>query len=420
AEKVIEQHRLQEANTIFEAFREIGIDWKPGESPQDLQLQVAVKLSDGETLMAGASQQVVIEVTNTGDAVYQLSAVTRSGNNWLDRREFYFGALKSGETRSFGQRVTLQDGYGTEIAPLYIQFRTPDNPQAFEHTALIRTQGKELPRFAYTTRIIDDGTGKSRGNGDGRADVGEIVDLEVSVTNLGKGPSGEAFVRVKNRSGRALDLTDGGMFLGEPTEEGLDCDDPDTCPRVLEPGDTFAARVTFELRSEPEDGAWKLDLMVGDNRAYDYTTITRAGFYDYFLLEETLEMKPGQPLDDHLRQPPLIEVTRSPEIQIDTPHSVVSGLVSDDRAVRDVIVFHGSMSQATGTPLLEQDKIFYQGGDASTRSLPFTAERSLEPGTNLFIILARDLDGLTATRTIGTWYEQPRTEAAGAGSERPG
>ena len=60
------------------------------------------------------------------------------------------------------------------------------------------------------------------------------------------------------------------------------------------------------------------------------------------------------------------------------------------RGVRDVVVFQG------------KDKVFYRGGDADP-VVPFSVEPTLSAGENLFAIIARDDQGLTATRSISVW-----------------
>ena len=102
---------------------------------------------------------------------------------------------------------------------------------------------------------------------------------------------------------------------------------------------------------------------------------------------------PGVAIDGHLRAPPKISVTRSPDIHTDVQQAVISGVIEEDRGIRDVMVFHG------------EDKIFYRGGNDETRTLPFSVERWMEPGANSFYVLARDKDGLTASRMGSVWYD---------------
>ena len=353
----------------------------------------------------------MVSVTNRGSQpVWQLSAVMDSANPWFDHREFYFGKIDPGQTRSWSQRVQLHDGYAGELAPVELTFRTPDEDKVLKVEHLVRSEPRPLPRFAYSLVLHDDGTGDSEGNGDGVAEAGEVIDLEIIVKNIGEGDSAEAFARVKNKSGRALDLSKGGIAVGEPrTADGQPCvADSDGCKRVLKPGESFSGRVTFELRDPPDEGAvtapgtWDLELQVGDNARYDYTTIQRGGFYDYYDLSESLHLAQGQPLDGAQRLPPVIEVTRAPGLEVDGPDTVVSGVVRDDEGIRDVMIFQG------------EEKVFYRGGDGETTVMPFAVDPRLEPGTNLVYVLARDERGLVATLPIDVWYRPPVATASGS------
>jgi carboxyl-terminal processing protease len=408
AQDVVVRRGAQEEASIVEAFAGLGIDWRAGQAPlapTEVQLDVRLELSNGERLIPGEDGEVRLFVTNTGSApVEQLSALTISENAWLDHREFYFGHLGPGETRSFPQKVSLNEGYGATKNPVQIRFRTPEQPSLLEVEQMVQSSARGLPRFAYALALHDDGSGTSQGNGDGRPDVGEIVDLELTVTNIGDGETVEAFARVKNRSGRTLDLRVGGHELGiATTADGTPCDPmgddgeevPKDCHHRLGPGASFTARMSFELREpDDEEEGWALDIQIGDNAAYDYTTIQRGGFYDYFQLEEELFLVPGQAFDGEERRPPIIQVTRSPGVETADPGVVISGVVEDPTGVRDVIIFHG------------KDKIFFRGGDAEMSVVPFTVDRTFEPGTNLVFILARNHRGLVSTWALDSWVPE--------------
>lgn len=398
---VVSRYEAREQKRIAEAFQTLGLDWSATTAPADVrasgapQLDVRLDLGADGVLRAGEEESVILEVTNRGDRpLLRLSATTTSDNAWLDHREFYFGRVDPGETARYTQRVVLPDGYGAELAPVKIGFRDADSPNLSEHTVLARTTGRSLPRFAYQVDLRDGGTPGSRGNGNGLPEVGETVEIVVTVKNTGDGPSREAFARLKNRSGRHLDLQVGSIDLGELRDDGgASCDEQaDGCARTLRAGESSTATLSFELRSQPDAGGWDVELLVGDSRAYDYAAIQRGGFYDYFQLSETLTLSPDQPIDEGLRQPPTIEVTRRPGLEADAPGAVLSGKVTDDDGLRDVMVFRG------------EDKIFFEGGEDGTRTLPFTVDDQLEPGANLFVVLARDARGLSATSTFSTWY----------------
>ena len=97
--------------------------------------------------------------------------------------------------------------------------------------------------------------------------------------------------------------------------------------------------------------------------------------------------------------PPEIQVTREPDAVVGRSQTVLSGVVKDDQGLEDVIIFHG------------EDKVFYQGGGESIRSVPFTIDLQLEEGENLLVVLARDSEGLTDIQSLNVFFD-PEHEAA--------
>ncbi len=394
---VVDRHRAEEATRIEAAMHDVvGIDWSAGATPTDPALDVALDLGDDGVLVAGQPEDVVVRVTNSGaDPVYQLSLLTQSDNPFLDHRELYFGRLEPGQTAEATTRVRLADGFPAELDPLSLILRTPDVDDLSHADALVETVARPRPRFEYQVRVVDDGSGASRGDGDGIAEPGETIDLELTVTNVGEGPTSEAFARLKNRSGRALDLRVGSIDLGQGrTDDGAACspDGDDDCRLRLLPGESQTGRMTFDLRELPDDGAWQVDLQLGDNRAYDFAAVQQGGFYEYFQLEEKLRLSDAAPLDDTVRQPPLVEITRQLPLRATGDNLVISGRVSDDEGLRDVMVYHGD------------DKVFYRGGGHGEAVIPFSVEGALDPGSNRIVVLARDDRGLVATASVVTWH----------------
>ena len=417
---VVQRHVVQEQQRIAAAFAKLGLDWTAGPVPAAPHLSAHLDLGSDDQIVVGQPEDVGLVVTNQGtQPVFQLSAVTTSDNPYLDHREFYFGRVDPGQTREVTARVDLQDGYPTEVAQAKIQLRTPDNEDLADLDAMVHTQGRALPAFSYQVALFDDGSGDSHGNGDGIPQVGETIDLALTIENVGKGPTSEAFARLKDEAGRALDLKVGNLDVGAPLDAaGKPCTPAEDtkpegggdagCRRVLQPGQSWTGRMSFVLKEAPEDGHWDVDLQVGDSAAYDFASIQRGGFYDYFQLEETLSLSPDQVYQLGRRVPPQIDVTRAPGEESDEPSAVVSGLVTDDEGLRDVMIFHG------------KDKVFYRGGGGGGTSLPFSVERELQPGSNLVVILARDSLGLTATHAVETWYQPPPELQARTDTPPPG
>ncbi len=70
------------------------------------------------------------------------------------------------------------------------------------------------PRFAYTVQVIDDGSGNSVGNGDGRIQKGEAVDLLVTVKNVGTVAAQHTTVDITIPPNHSLRLNKGKIEFG--------------------------------------------------------------------------------------------------------------------------------------------------------------------------------------------------------------
>lgn len=426
---VVQRGRDKGERAIVEAFRAFDVDWSDGPAwPRGgdvLPVSIRLDLGQDDLLTAGEPETIAVEVTNTSDRpLYRVAAIA-TGNDILEGREFFFGRLEPGQTRRWEQKISLTDGYPSERAPVIFELRDSGEGALGEHVSKLAVAGRPLPRFEWSW-TLDDGQG---GNGNGLAEVGEEIELRLTVRNVGNGPTSDAFARIRNRSRRALDIVHGTVMPGfvvdadgepcEPEQPGVEAGtiygDPDHervlagreplwpehCSRVLEPGQSWTGSFRVALREAP-DRAYALELALGDHSAYDWASVVRAGFGEYYLQNETLAFAPGVALPSGpTRRPPVVHVTRAPSLVVDAPRVTVSGLVEDDTGVEHVMVFAGN------------DKVFYQGsGPASTvRAVPWTADVALQPGMNTITVLTTDVDGFTHTASVVTYWSQPELAA---------
>lgn len=396
AGRVIKRRRVEQSRELADAFERIGIDWSEGPDVENATVSVELSLGEDGVLLAGEHELIEMTVTNLGEEpIHRISAVTESDNPWLNQAEFYFGRIAPGESRTYRHRVALHDGFPSSASEVSVSVQDESRQTLHETDLRIQTSGKTLPSLSYGVELFDGRLGKGVGDGDGVPEVGETIVLMVTVSNQGEGPSADAFVRLKNRSGRTLDLNVGGFSVGRwQNRDGEACEEGALgCRAVLLPGDSYSDEMSFELRDPPTEGGWDLDLVVGDNRAYDYSVIQQGGFYDFFQLEEKVFLSPNEAFSGVSRTAPTIEVSKKPQIVVNDGFVVISGSAKSEVGTKDVIVYHG------------KEKIYYDGGsDVGVR--PFTVERHLEPGPHSFYILVRDEDGLTATKSVHVWLEQ--------------
>ena len=406
AAPVVAQKQRLGNDEIIRAFSVRGIDWQAGAAAPrsgDLQgpglpLDVTLDLGTEGRLVAGEEQVVSLVVKNVTDKpLYRVAAMVTE-NELLEGREFFFGYVAPGATRRYEHRVRVPEGWPTERTPLVVDLRDGGDGTIGTFTSELPISSRPLPAFAWHW-TFDDGVA---GDGDGILDVGETVDVALEVENVGQGASSELFARLRNRSRAAIDLVSGTLMPGTAIDAtGLACPvtDPERlpvgCAPSLRPGEKWVGNFQFEVRGAPPEGhPLEVELTLGDASAYDQASVLRAGFYEWFGEREVISLVPGAALPtSEVRRPPTIEVTRAPESRVDSGRATLSGVVTDDLGLKHVMVYNGD------------DKVFFEGAGATSalRTLPFTADVTLEPGTNVITILATDSQGFVASRSVVTF-----------------
>lgn len=427
AAPVVAKYDKQGDQALVDAFQKIGLDWADGPAVPKADLSVTFDLGADNVLEAGVEEPVGLVVTNNGSQpIYRLSAIAKFEGDYSPR-EFFFGKLAPGETKRYVQPVQLAAGHPTELTPVGFSFRDAAGVEIAQKQARLPVQGEPLPHLTWQATLSDASPG---GNGNGIAEVGEHIAVGLSVTNAGSGPVGEPFARIRNNSGRAVDITrgtvepgfmraadgsacavttpglDGGNVFGDAKDLHVVKGDPPKwatgCERKLDPGETWTGSFELLVKEAPEGGAEDVKLELGDAKSYDHASIMRAGFYTYFTENEDIPFPIGAALPKlPVGLPPKIAVTRSPGITVDGGKVSISGVVTDDAGLAHVEIWHAD------------EKVFYEGGvkGAHVKSVPFTADLDLKPGLNTITVLATDEDGFTDTSSVVTFYMAPELVA---------
>lgn len=445
AAPVVERHSKAQSARIEEKFRDLGVDWSHGAPVEAPKLAVRFDLGADGKLLAGVEEAVTLHVTNTGSTpIYQLYAVAEFGSDALGTREFPIGRLNPGETRSWQQTLELNSGNPTETVPVTFTFRDTAQTNVLTLQESLPVEGKPLPSLAWSWGWTDEAPG---GDGDGIIEVGEAVRLRLKVENRGEGPTEEVVARLKNLSGKTLDILSGTLEPGAmrypdgrpclPEKAGYEAGKivgdggdkqalwasreaptyPSACRRSLAPGESWEGDFLLEpkLATDPKR---RVKLTLGDASAYDYATVMRAGFYEYFMHEEVVPVDVGWPGESStLRVPPVITLTAGASTTAGRPLHTLSGVARDDHHLAHVMVFDQVQAETLEgevTPVLQgnaaattPDKVFFQGASAAGQAIPFTADVGLEPGSNTISIIATDDEGFSTTRSVVTWLKQP-------------
>jgi len=295
AQEVLAAQLGKREKQLEDRFDQIGVNWsrRPdseasrGAGVARAKVEVEVQSPDG-LLTPGTSTPVVLRVTNEGKtAIQRLRAVTEG--EFFSGKEYFLGRVAPGETREFAVDVKPALWLHARAYEVTWHFFSEGGPQLKPYEGRLRIQDVPHPRFAFSWQVVDDGSGTSRGNGDGLIQAAEEIDLLVTVRNIGNGatsdlwmkgkagatgsmasdspaessanppdtaPSEHGFVQLKNKSGESLFLVDG------------------TAAFSLEPGGETHRRLHFRV-SENLEGQESIEaeLMVGDEKFYEVVSV---------------------------------------------------------------------------------------------------------------------------------------------------
>jgi uncharacterized protein YgiM (DUF1202 family) len=180
---------------------------------------------------AGDQLTLLLTVKNTGKGpLYRLRAKTKSEVPLLDGHQFNFGKVSASSGGRATVTIQIPSTQPPGEFPLEIDFHEHNGFAPRSMRALVVFKGAPRPRFAYNFKILDDGSGRSVGNGDGRIQKGEAVDLLLTLRNVGTVPAQDTWVEVTNQQGQNLDIHPSLVRFGR-----------------LTPDETKQARISFTV-----------------------------------------------------------------------------------------------------------------------------------------------------------------------------
>jgi carboxyl-terminal processing protease len=244
---LFEARAREQEQRITEALEELGVIWEAGEARGEPRAEVTLALVDRPRgrAEAGETVELVGRVRNRGDApLYRVYGITESKNPRLRNLEFVFGRILPGETRTWKVPVKLPRDGSPRADEVSLTLGDLHGQSASASASLLVAVSElPKPRFAFAYRIND----RKQGNGDGVVQVGETVDLEVALENLGSGDAADALVSVKNLSSKAVFLKSGRAKVGSVPANGR-----------------ADAALRFTLRNQREDVRLRISVWDGD------------------------------------------------------------------------------------------------------------------------------------------------------------
>ena len=245
----------EEQARIVEALKKLGIDWTPvgGSAAPTLVGTVSTDRPQNE-VAAGETIKFTAKITNKGPGMAgQVRATLKGDDPFFEGREFAFGRIKPGETRSFTVPVKLSKDALTRVDPLHLEVMEEHGAktQLDTNELLVRVDGPQRPIYSYAYQVIDD----IKGNGDGLIQRGESVRLHVTVKNSGTGKALDTTAQLRN-------LSDEGVFINKGRFD----------LKAIGPNESKTIDFTFDVRPEYRPDAAKVELTVYDQTLHEFVT----------------------------------------------------------------------------------------------------------------------------------------------------
>ncbi len=243
----------EEQARLAEAMKKLGIDWTAVGPRTGAPVLVGSIATDrpSDEVKAGDTIKLTAKITNKGAVpAGQVRAMLKGDDAIFEGREFLFGRVAPGETRTFTVPVKVPKDALTRIDPLTLDVSEEQGARTRLETdgLTVRLLGPPRPKFSYAYQLVDDS-----GNGDGLAQKGESMRLHVTVRNIGEGRAPEALAQVRNLAGDGLFIVKGRFPLG-----------------AIDPGQSKTMDFTFDVKPELEGDQFRIELSVYDEILHEY------------------------------------------------------------------------------------------------------------------------------------------------------
>jgi carboxyl-terminal processing protease len=188
-EATIKKELEQELIKNLEANK---IDWAYGKNPDKKDLNIDAIYN--KEIQAGSESTLALKVTNKGNKpLYRIWAILNSDNVNFDQREFIFGKISQKESITREIKIKLPEDEPSSIAELNFNFYDDKKQKLKNITQEIKIKETKYPRFTFDY-ILDD----KQGNSNKKIDLGELIDVIVSIKNIGEGNAKNLLAILRN------------------------------------------------------------------------------------------------------------------------------------------------------------------------------------------------------------------------------
>ncbi|MCD6497929.1 MAG: hypothetical protein J7M25_06425 [Deltaproteobacteria bacterium] len=213
AKAFFERVKKNQDAAIVAKFKTQGIDWSAAPSNlhrRDVPRYLRVTLSAPHQghVVAGSPLIITANARNEGKVpLYRVRAILKSSNPFLAGREFFFGLIPPGQSRT--ARVKINTPMGLTTQKDWLKLNIFPKTTGATKRIFITIAARPAPRFSYSYHIAE---GPSS-NHDGLIQKGENLRIHLEIRNSGKGTARQAYATLSNESARALFVKKGRVLL---------------------------------------------------------------------------------------------------------------------------------------------------------------------------------------------------------------
>lgn len=225
------------------------IDWSTGQPSLPPYLTAKLEMVGTSNYVSAGSFvtfRLKIENKGKGDA-YRLSGEIDSRLTFFKDCRFVFGKVGVGEVFTREIKVEIPEDHFTQDTKLKMRWQEANDYIPNPIKLKLHIEARHRPEFTYNYIVVDDFTGKSMGNGDGRIHKGETIELLIGVLNIGKGKAENVNVEIKSL-----------------VKEGLRLHTPKSVIAQLDPGEYKRIRLAVTVLRTGNLLKLPLELIISD------------------------------------------------------------------------------------------------------------------------------------------------------------
>ena len=435
-EPLIQSQRRLARDEIKSRLAQLQVDWSDAladeNRPTSTEVEMITNLRDG-VISPGETLKLTVRVHNRGSGTLtRLTAATSSNFPLLDDREFVFGRLGPGQSRSWSIDFKIDPAMPPARLSARLQFRADQTTVPSPQMLTVRVSPTLRPRFGFDYQIDD----RRFGNGDGMLQSGEEAELRVRVFNEGQAVAHALLgvLRPKREDHRpALTIQRGRIELSPLSPGEAATFNFRIKAKELQPGSSTLRVLLSDVKSgETTSGDIPIVIVQKSRRLlpdtvyltpisgpvcvfghYDatsgcigtisgqfraragtagwYRVVTPTGSFGWLKREDVRAGEAGDMTFQASRPARSLNIVLSSNGTLESPQETfdIRGYVQSHESLRDIRVFNNDR------------KVFYKSvDDTQTRRQPFEVGVPLTEGLNRLEIVGRTQGGLTRTHRL--------------------